>query len=70
MVANLGVADAILYKGFQEILYRPGNINDSFAAIDALADNGHFMSMIARFIVTICQHPYYKNGLVPNFNHI
>lgn len=70
IAANLGFADAILHRGLREILYGHGNIGASVAAINGLADNGHFVSTIARFLVTICQHPDYITGLVPAFNHL
>ncbi|KAK1357132.1 hypothetical protein POM88_050388 [Heracleum sosnowskyi] len=51
IVGDLGVADAILYRRCREIICGSGNIDGHFTVIAALARSGHFMQMVANFIV-------------------
>ncbi|KAK1360976.1 hypothetical protein POM88_045450 [Heracleum sosnowskyi] len=50
---GLGVADAVLYGRYRDILRGMGNTDAHIFTIGALADRGHFISMVANFTVRL-----------------
>lgn len=48
---NLGIVDAILYRRCRVILCASRNIDSYFSALDALTCSGHYMYLVAKFII-------------------
>lgn len=66
---NLGIRDAILYRQCRVILSSSGNTDSYFSALDALACSGHYMSLVANFVVrSLCRH--HDHRIVPTLTQL